>query len=80
LTTRVFCAILLLSRRDNDKEAKENKKMVVGKMVGLLILWFGVALYPLADDDDTPRTWHKFLQNLLDSTPIIIGALLMTCL
>lgn len=54
--------------------------MVVGKMVGLLILWVGVALYPLADEDDTPQTWHKFLQNLLNSVPIMIGALLMTCL
>ena len=54
--------------------------MVVGKMIGLLILWVGVAMYPLADDDDTPRTWHKFLQNLLDSVPIMIGALLMSCL
>ena len=54
--------------------------MVVGKIVGMLILWVGVAMYPLVDDDDVPRTWHKFLQNLLDSTPIMIGALLMTCL
>lgn len=29
--------------------------MVVGKMVGLLILWVGVAMYPLADDDDARR-------------------------
>ena len=53
--------------------------MVVGKMIGLLILWVGVALYPLADDDDVPQTWHKFLQNLLDSVPIVLGALIMTC-
>lgn len=54
--------------------------MVVGKIVGMFILWVGVAVYPLAEDDPTPRTLHKFLQNLLDSTPIMIGALLMTCL
>ncbi len=53
--------------------------MVVGKIIGLIILWVGVAMCPLADDDDAPQTWHKFLQNLLDSVPIIIGALLMTC-
>ena len=53
--------------------------MVVGKIIGMLILWVGVAMYPLANDD-APQTWHKFLQNLLDSTPIMIGALLMTCL
>lgn len=54
--------------------------MVVGKIVGMFILWVGVAMYPLADDDDTPQAWHKFFQNLLDSFPIIIGALLLTCL
>ena len=54
--------------------------MVVGKIIGTLILWVGVAVYPLAEDNFTPQTWHKFLQNLLDSTPIMIGALLMTCL
>lgn len=54
--------------------------MFVGKIVGSLILWVGVAIYPLADDDNTPQVWHKFLQNLLDSTPIMIGALLITYL
>ena len=54
--------------------------MVVGKIVGMFILWVGVAIYPLAEDNNTSQTWHKFLQNLLDSTPIMIGALLMTCL
>ena len=53
--------------------------MVVGKIIGLLILWVGVAMYPLADDDDAPQTWHIFLQNLLDSVPIVLGALIMTC-
>lgn len=53
--------------------------MVIGKMVGLLILWVGIAMYPLADDDDAPQTWHKFLQNLLNSVPIVLGALIMTC-
>ena len=54
--------------------------MIVGKIVGSLILWIGVAMYPLADDDNIPQVWHKFLQNLLDSTPIMIGALLITYL
>ena len=54
--------------------------MVVGKIVGMFILWVGVAMYPLADDDATPQAWHKFLRNLLDSFPIMIGVLLMACL
>lgn len=54
--------------------------MVVGKIIGMLILWVGIAMYPLAEEDATPQNWHKFLQNLLDSFPIMIGALLMTCL
>lgn len=53
--------------------------MVVGKIIGLLILWIGVAMYPLADEDATPQAWHKFLRNLLDSVPIVLGALIMTC-
>ena len=54
--------------------------MVVGKIIGMFILWVGVAIYPLADEDATPQNWHKFLQNLLDSFPIMIGVLLVTCL
>lgn len=54
--------------------------MVIGKIVGMFILWVGVAMYPLADEEDTPEAWHKFLQNLMHSFPIMIGALLMTCL
>ena len=53
--------------------------MIAGKIIGLLILWIGVAMYPLADEDATPQAWHKFLRNLLDSFPIMIGALIMTC-
>ena len=54
--------------------------MAIGKIIGLFILWIGVAIYPLADDNSTPQTWHKFFQNLLDSTPIMFGALLMAWL
>ena len=53
--------------------------MVIGKIIGMLVLWIGVALYPLADEDDTPQSRHKFFQNLCDSFPIMIGALLLTC-
>ena len=51
--------------------------MAVDKIIGTLILWVGIAIYPLADDDFTPQTWSKFFQNLLYSTPIMIGALLI---
>lgn len=54
--------------------------MTAEKIVGALILWVGVAIYPLAEDDFTPQTWRKIFQNLLDSTPIMIGALLITYL
>lgn len=54
--------------------------MVVGKIVGMFILWVGVAMYPLANEDATQQAWRKFFRNLLDSFPIMIGALLMTCL
>ena len=54
--------------------------MVAGKIIGMLILWIGVAMYPLADEDATTQAWHKFFRNLLDSFPIMIGALLLTCL
>ena len=60
---------------------KGDKIMVIaGKIIGMLILWIGVAMYPLANEDDTPQAWHKFFQNLCDSFPIMIGALLLTCL
>lgn len=54
--------------------------MVAGKIIGIFILWVGIAMYPLADEDATWQTWHKFLQNLGDAFPIMIGALLLTCL
>ena len=54
--------------------------VVAGKIIGMLILWIAVAMYPLANEDDTPEAWHKFFHNLCDSFPIMIGALLLTCL
>lgn len=51
--------------------------MVVLKIVGIFVLWLGIAMYPVAEEEATPETWNTVFQNLLDSFPIILGVLLL---